>query len=773
MLLALSQLVGCGGQLVAWPADDITPPTVISTAPERDALGVLLNRTLTVTFSEPMDPDTLTMTSFAVFDGATAVPGTVSYSGVSATFDPDSDLESGTTYTAVVRESATDVAGNPLAADYTWTFTTGGSLDVQRPVVTLTIPEDDATGVSPDASLAAVFSEAMDPATFVGATLTLTEGINPVVGTVTLTGATAMFDPSAVLAFGTEYTAIISVVAADLAGNTLAAEHRWTFTTADAVVLVPPRVTLTHPANLEAAVPRDTTVSAAFSQPMTPLTAMNSLSVTDPLGASVPGSLAYDMVTQTVTFVPTSLLAPITEYTATVAVSATNLAGTPLAAEHMWTFSTGPAMPIAPRVILTNPLPFEAGVPLLTTVSAAFNQLMDPLTPVGSFTLTDEGGMLVTGVGVYDALSQTLTFTPMNPLLADTTYTARVSTAATNMAGTSLAADYIWEFTTAMVVAPRVITTSPVDLDTGVLRDAIITATFSEPMNPLTAQSSFSVLDPSGDTVVGTLSFDAPSQTLFFVPDDFLQANATYTATVTTVATSVVGTPLTADYEWEFTTGIQAAGMLPVDLRSLVSFVAAAGAGLTNSNSSGMTLLGGDVALSPTGTCIGDGLPCTLLNPQITGTLYGPGLIAATAKSDLLLAYTDATSRPPGTLVNDISGLVLPAGVYTSASTMSIAVGGTVTLDGGGDPNAVFIFQVGSSLTANNDAQVVLINGARARNVFWAIAASSTLGSNVAFQGSVMAGASNSVGTDSSVVGRLLCTTGQITLLSNTITLPL
>jgi len=148
-------------------------------------------------------------------------------------------------------------------------------------------------------------------------------------------------------------------------------------------------------------------------------------------------------------------------------------------------------------------------------------------------------------------------------------------------------------------------------------------------------------------------------------------------------------------------------------------------------------------------------------------------MVAMRAKVDLTAAYVDAMSRPPGVTVNDLSGMTLSAGVYTSDSTMSIAVGGTLTLDGGGDPEAVFIFQVGSSLTVNNNAQVVLINGARARNVYWAAFASSTIGSNVSFQGSVLAGASNSVGMGSVVVGRLLCSTGQITLLSNTISLPL
>ena len=86
--------------------------------------------------------------------------------------------------------------------------------------------------------------------------------------------------------------------------------------------------------------------------------------------------------------------------------------------------------------------------------------------------------------------------------------------------------------------------------------------------------------------------------------------------------------------------------------------------------------------------------------------------------------------------------------------------------------NAVWIFQVGSSLTVNNSAQVLLINGAKAGNVFWAIFASSTMGTNVSFKGNILAGASNSLGTGSTVEGRMLCRTGAITLLSNTLTVP-
>jgi hypothetical protein len=286
--------------------------------------------------------------------------------------------------------------------------------------------------------------------------------------------------------------------------------------------------------------------------------------------------------------------------------------------------------------------------------------------------------------------------------------------------------------------------------------------------------ASFELTLPDTSLVSGEVSYDARGRIGTFAPDEALLADTLYTATITVGATDLAGTAVEEAYVWTFVTGAVPSGLVAVELGSLSTFVAVAGAGLTNSNSSGITTLDGDVGLSPTGTCLGDGSPCTITNPVVTGTLYinDADGIAAQAKVDLTAAYVDAMARPPGTTVNDVSGLVLEPGVYTSGSTMSVAVNGVVVLDGRGDANAVWIFQVGSSLTVNNGAQVLLINGARAENVYWGVFASSTLGSNVEFQGSVLAGASNSVGTDSTVVGRLLCTTGAITLLSNTITLP-
>jgi len=148
------------------------------------------------------------------------------------------------------------------------------------------------------------------------------------------------------------------------------------------------------------------------------------------------------------------------------------------------------------------------------------------------------------------------------------------------------------------------------------------------------------------------------------VPASNLATNATFSARLTTAIRDAAGNPLANNFTWSFTTGTTAT-QAKVNLGSLSTFAAVAGAGLTNSNSGGQTTINGDVGLSPTATCLGDGVQCSALDPKINGTLYAndPAGVAAAAKADLTTAYIDAASRPPGTTVNDLSGLSLAPGV--------------------------------------------------------------------------------------------------------------
>ncbi|MGE5047133.1 MAG: Ig-like domain-containing protein, partial [Deltaproteobacteria bacterium] len=114
---------GGGGSGVNQRADS-TPPTVVSTGPANAATGVPVDGTITATFSEPMAPASITEATFTVSGAGTSVSGIVSSSGATATFRPRGLLAFATTYTAAITRGATDVAANPLAASFSWTFTT-------------------------------------------------------------------------------------------------------------------------------------------------------------------------------------------------------------------------------------------------------------------------------------------------------------------------------------------------------------------------------------------------------------------------------------------------------------------------------------------------------------------------------------------------------------------------------------------------------------------------------------------------------------------------
>ncbi|MGG6382426.1 Ig-like domain-containing protein, partial [Paenarthrobacter sp. NEAU-H11] len=240
---------------------DTTAPTVTGTSPAAGATGVAVTANATGTFSEAMDASTVTSSTFTLQTGTTTVPATVTYSSTDrvATLNPGADLAAGTTYTATIKGGSggvKDVAGNALAQDKTWTFTTAaaGGGDTTAPTVTGTSPAAGATGVAVTANATGTFSEAMDASTVTSSTFTLQTGTTTVPATVTYssTDRVATLNPGADLAAGTTYTATIkggSGGVKDVAGNALAQDKTWTFTTAAAGGGTSETVTLTATAD--------------------------------------------------------------------------------------------------------------------------------------------------------------------------------------------------------------------------------------------------------------------------------------------------------------------------------------------------------------------------------------------------------------------------------------------------------------------------------------------------------------------------------------------
>jgi hypothetical protein len=206
---------------------------------------------------------------------------------------------------------------------------------------------------------------------------------------------------------------------------------------------------------------------------------------------------------------------------------------------------------------------------------------------------------------------------------------------------------------------------------------------------------------------------------------------------------------------------VSASGQSPVGLGTAANFAVLAGTTVTNT---GPSTIAGSVGVSP-GTAI-TGFP----PGQVTsGAIHSADAVAQQAQSDLTTAYLDAAARTPAAPVtSDLGGQTLDPGVYKATSGMGLT--GTVTLDGHGDPNAVFIFQAGSTLTTAAGSSVALTGGAQACDVFWVVGSSATLGTNSSFAGTLMALTSASVQTGATVAGRVLARNGEVSLDDNTFT---
>ena len=218
---------------------DAIRPTVIATDPTNGALSVPLNKVITATFSEDMDLSSINNTSFLVKNGSTNVPGTVTYSGRVASFVPTSNLANNTLYTGTITTVAKDMVGNTLATDYSWTFTTLPLGDFIKPTVLSTDPSNGATGVSLNKVITATFSENMDPSLISNTSFLVKNGSTVIPGSVSYTGVVATFVPTSSLAENTLYTGTITTAAKDVAGNTIASNYIWTFTTILPMVIPP------------------------------------------------------------------------------------------------------------------------------------------------------------------------------------------------------------------------------------------------------------------------------------------------------------------------------------------------------------------------------------------------------------------------------------------------------------------------------------------------------------------------------------------------------
>ena len=398
MSVFISILSGCGGGGGGvWNNPGI--PAVSSTNPVNGATGVAITTDFSAIFSVAMAPETLISpspstspaTNFTVCStGAvkagscvSPVAGVVTYLGNTATFTPDNNLSANTWYKSTITTGAKSQEGIAMAANFSWSFTTGTAgpaADTTAPTLISTGAFDGETGLPINRDSTATFSEPMasetlispSPSTSPATNFTVCSAgvgalpaaacVSPVAGVVTYLGNTATFTPDSNLSADTWYTSNIKPVVTDPSGNALVPgliPNTWSWKTGNTADNTAPTVTATNPANQAIDVPVNKTINATFSKAMKQATMITAnFTVKETVSNNdVPGTVAYDVQNKIATFSPWARLTPATDYTVTVTNGAKDLAGNALAAglvPNPWTFKTAAASVPVPQPLAIN-----------------------------------------------------------------------------------------------------------------------------------------------------------------------------------------------------------------------------------------------------------------------------------------------------------------------------------------------------------------------------------------------------------------------------------
>ena len=648
----------------------------------------------------------------------------------------------------------------------TTTVTTPTSIQVSMPVtvapmVTSTYNANGATNVPVNTKVGVFFTKLMDPATLTANTFTLQQGNTPVSGSVTLASYSSTFTPAVALTPNTLYTATITTGAKDLDGNALANPYVWSFTTATAPDIIPPWVTGTINVNGATNVSINTKIGAFFTEVMDPLTVTTATFTVMQGTTPVNGTVNY--IDLAATFTPAAALSPNTLYTATISTGAKDLVGNALANPYIWSFTTGAAPDTtAPTVSSTIPVNGATSMAVNSAVAAVFSETMDPLTVTTATFMLMQGTTPISGIVTY--LGVTATFTPTIPLSYNVVYTATITTGAKDLAGNAMAANFTWSFSAYAggggggggggqtpssakainsfgFIMPAV---------TGVINESAKTILVTVPFGtPVTALIATFTTTGTG-VMVGTTV-----QTSTTTPNNFTNPVA-YIVTAGDTSTVTYSVTVTITQS------------IPLGLASTFAIMA------TSAISGSGNHITGDVGLNP-GSAQG------ILPAEITGTIHVDDTAVIAAQVSLLAAFNDAVSRSINaqTLQGNLGGLTKAPGLYVNGSSSGISGTGAnaiLTLDAGGDANAVFIFKMASTFIMDPGTSIVLSGNAQAKNVYFWVGSSATLDTTTIFKGNILAAVTITVNNGSNISGRLFAGagggTGAVTVQSSTITVP-
>ncbi len=724
-LLFVAFLAGC-------KKDDFTGEVVglcptVTTDPIDKAVNVPLNKVITATFNTVMKASTITNSTFVIRQGTTQISGKIAPTTNAAvfTFDPDVDLLPFTTYTGTISKSVTDTLRTAMVADYIWTFTTIPVLSVSAdPIAGGTV-----TGGGAFAQSSVVTVNAVPAAGYTF--LNWTESDNgPAVSNsasyqFTMNGnrtLIANFEPIPIGQFA------VALSANPVAGGTTIGAGSFD---AGSSVTVSARVNagytfvdwtengvrVSTSSNIQFTLNANRTFVANFRAiPAAQFAVL--LSSSPAAGGTTDGEGAYPAGTS----VTISSVAN-TGYTFT---NWTDLAsGAVVSASPNYTFALS-----ANRTLVANFL--------LNTYTLTVNAVNGSVSKAPDQPNYNHGSNVV------------LTATPaagyvFSSWTGDATGTANPLTV--NMTSNkTITANF-----TAIPVNSYTLTVNAVN--------GSVTKVANQPTYT------------SGSTVVLTAT---PATGYSF---SSWSGDATGTVSPLTV-TMNANKNITANF-----TALPPVGPTAVNLGTAGDFAILSKAGISTT---GVTSITGDIGVSPIAATAMTGFGLIMdtngqssHTPIVIGKAYAADYAAptpakmTTAVSDMETAFTTAnglTTPAPivGLYAGDISGRILPPGLYKWSTGVLVTSAG-VTLTGG--PNDTWVFQIAQNLTINNNAKITLLGGAQAKNIFWVVSGQATIGSNANVSGNILSKTLVSMNTGSRLTGRLLAQTA-VTLNASTVIKP-
>jgi len=545
---------------------DTTHGTITAT-PTSGATLVPVNTNVVLQLNKPVDPVTVSSTSFRVYDNTSGVnvPGTIAISSnyLTLTFTQATQFQPGhqiciyASYYAYLY----DLAGNTF--NYiNQCFTTGTGADTTAPTVVNVSPLTGATGIGPSNPVIVTFSKSINPgsltsnvALYNGSTL-VTAGYSP------SSDYTTIVFNNGYLPFNTTFTVVVNPTITDLAGNQLGTQFSSTFTTGPAPVTSQPTVTAMRPGSGATGVSATDPITFFMSAPMNPATInSNSLKISQN-GVLLAGTITPSADNQDFTFTPNGGSFALGAYIQVFFTSAaTDTNGNPLY-NFQSSFKIQPDLSTtAPTALSYNPCRYCGGNNETTVVEVLMNKPLNPSTVNSStFYILQNNTTPVSGsIAVLDG-GRLMRFRPGSPLSANTYYYVYITSGVQDTSGLSFAGStsyqyYFYTSTTSNTTAPSVLATAPTNGATAIGTNALIGVTFSANVDGNTLDPSNVTLTGPGGNIPLTISYNASTFAMTLTPQAPLPPSATVTLTLNGVTDNDGNALSPTPYTLSFGTG--------------------------------------------------------------------------------------------------------------------------------------------------------------------------------------------------------------------------